>query len=364
MQVPTRLVVLLCVSIFAGCSSDKAIIADHSPRPVKVQPVTSYHHSATLTFPSRLLPSQRTQLAFRVPGTVIDIPVVEGQEVEQGELLAHMDPHDFNVLVREWKARYNEARTVLAQAESERKRVIIAMEQDALASVELDRANTGVERAKAGVEVAKQRLQSASDALQYSNLKAPFDGIIAKVKVEPFEQAVPGISVITLYGKQGYEVVFDVPDKLAQQIKPGQVGSIRFQQATGDVWPVKIKEVASAASMLAKTYRVTASLDRVPAFAWPEMTAEVSIDIQTTEQEGILLPATAVVGQGTDAEIVVIDEGIARKITVQVLGFEGDNLRVNGDLKPGMHVAVAGVSFLEDGQIVGQLINLDDRISM
>ncbi len=366
------LAMIVCALFLTGCdSSQQNPDVEKRLRPLKVVTVKQEQSFRQLTFPARLQPVERAKLAFRVPGTVIEIPVIEGQKIKEGDLIARMDPHDFNVMVREWEARYQEATTVLEQAKSEHRRVVLASENDAIAVVDLDRASTGVERAKAGVKVASQRLRSARDALAYSQLTAPFDGVVARIKLEPFEQAMPGISVVTLYGEQGYEVTFDAPDTLAEKIKAGQSGSISFNSEENKTYPVVVREVARASSLLAKTFQVTASLTELPAYAWPDMIGEISLNVSKDSRENkglrnasVQLPSSAVAGRGNDAYVMVIENNRARQQSVTVTGFEGESIRVKGNLEPGSVVVVSGVSFLENGQPVGVLINHADRAQL
>ena len=356
--IPKVTLLAVSISLLTACSvSDSDLTADKSPRPVKVMTLKQPQHTIDISFPAHLEPIQQAKLAFRVPGTITDILVKEGQNINKGDLIAQLDPHDFNVVVTEWQARYAEAMALLAQAKSEQSRVLAASSHDALARVDLDRANTAVTRAKAGVKVAEQRVRAAQDALRYSKLKAPYDGIIASLNKEAYEQAMPGFSIAEIYGQQGYQVSFDVPETIAKQMKPGLTGFVRFNQEKDTHYPVSISEVAQASSLLAKTYRITASLQKTPAYAWPDLTTEITLQMSSASEAGYSLPANAVGGKNSGSWVMRVKDGRAQKQDIDIIGFDGELIRIEGDLKPGDTVITGGTSFVQDGQEVGELLH-------
>ncbi|MCV5664160.1 biotin/lipoyl-binding protein, partial [Escherichia coli] len=83
---------------------------------------------------------------FRVPGTVESVFVNKGSVVEKGQVIATLDKHDYQVSLEELQARMLEAQSAHKLAKAELKRVKQATSDDAIASVNLDRAISSYER--------------------------------------------------------------------------------------------------------------------------------------------------------------------------------------------------------------------------
>ncbi|WP_028112248.1 efflux RND transporter periplasmic adaptor subunit [Ferrimonas kyonanensis] len=359
LSTPMLLSSLALSLILAGCSHEAPHYADKTPRPIRAITLTAAQQQETLTLPAMLVPIDTAELAFRVPGPVAAIGAKEGDMVAKGQPLMRLDPHDFDVQITEYQARLREAKAQAKQARQERKRVLTANAEDAIARVELDRANTAVERSEASVTVVEQRLQMMRDAKRYSVLNAPFDGIVASISIEPHEQAIPTSPVLTLHGLSGYEVQMDVPEQIAQRLMPGQ--KVRFN-ATGQQQSLSasIHEIRRSANLLSRSFRVTARLDDQPKHGWPEQTGLLRISLPIDNHSGHLVPSSAVQSDGTHHYVAVLDHQTLRRVAVTVSGLESDQIRVNGALNQGDQLVISGAAYFDDGAPVGTVL-LDDQ---
>ncbi|WP_176819241.1 efflux RND transporter periplasmic adaptor subunit [Ferrimonas sediminum] len=345
--------------ILAGCSNDDPHYADKTPRPIRAITLAASQQQEALTLPAMLVPVDTAELAFRVAGPVAAIGVREGDSVTQGQPLMRLDPHDFDVQITEYQARLKEAKAQARQARQERKRVLTANAEDAIARVELDRANTAVERTDASVTVVEQRLQMMRDAKRYSVLNAPFDGIVASITIEPHEQAIPASPVLTLHGLSGYEVQMDVPEQIAQRLAPGQ--EVRFTATgQGESLSASIHEIRRSANLLSRSFRVTARLAAQPQHGWPEQTGLLQLSLPITNHSGYLVPSSAVQSDGPSRYVAVIQQQILKRIPVTVTGLDGEQVRVQGALSQGDQLVIAGAAYFGDGAPVGQVL-LDDQ---
>ena len=78
-----------------GCGEEPAPPA-LAARPVKIVELGSDGTSAAREYPGEISPATNAQVGFEVPGKVIEFPVREGQEVAEGEVLAKLDPRDYD----------------------------------------------------------------------------------------------------------------------------------------------------------------------------------------------------------------------------------------------------------------------------
>ncbi len=92
-------------------------------RPVKIVTLGSEGVTRVLEYPGEIEASQHADLAFEVAGQVVEFPVEEGQDVQEGQVLAKLDPRDYQAaldaelaLVRSFRAEY-ERQQALFKAE-------------------------------------------------------------------------------------------------------------------------------------------------------------------------------------------------------------------------------------------------------
>ena len=101
--------VALGLAIANGCSQPP--VPPKAVRPVKSMVLDSAASAVRRNYPGSVQASQRAELAFKVSGPLVELPVQEGQEVEEGGLLAKIDPRDFNT-------RLADATSALSQAQA------------------------------------------------------------------------------------------------------------------------------------------------------------------------------------------------------------------------------------------------------
>ena len=78
-------------------------------RPVRMLTIATLTGGESLSYPGEILGVQNAELAFEVPGRVVELPAEEGIEVSEGQLLARLDPADFQAKVDAAQADYDNA---------------------------------------------------------------------------------------------------------------------------------------------------------------------------------------------------------------------------------------------------------------
>ncbi len=350
----------LIFPLLSACGQSAKITADKTPRPVKVQYVERQTNTSIESLPARLEPIKQADVAFRVPGTIASINVREGQSVSKGQSLMSLDPHDFQVQVEEYEARLIDAKAQLTQAISEQNRLLQAAQDDAIARVDIDRAKTGVERASASVEVVEKRLTIMQDALRYSQLKAPYDALVAQIKVEPFESILPSMGVIKLHGLQGYQVTFDASESLVKQLNIGMITSVEFGQ-TNHI-EATIVEISHSPNMLSQTYQVVAELAQQPEHGVAGQSVRILLNLPTQTNNQMLVASSAVKGDSMGQYVMIATPPKALLVPVKVHGYRKGKVSITGNVKPGDMVITVGSQFINDGDNIGEILVQNDKV--
>ncbi|MFM2587409.1 efflux RND transporter periplasmic adaptor subunit [Vibrio sp. TBV020] len=304
---------------------------------------------------SGVVHSQETAgLAFRVPGTITQIYVKKGQSVEKGDLIAELDPHDYQVTLEELQARKLEAESAHKLAKAELKRVKQATQDDAIASVNLDRAISGYERSLSAIKVVDKNIQRAKDTLNYTQLRAPFDGVIGSVDFDTHEQVLPGIAVATLQDNLLLEVEVDVPENMIEAFEVGQKGAVSWYQSK-TVLNAQVTEIAPLPHLIKQTYTVTYRIDSTSKQLFPGKSVSLTTHL-TSEQDAFCVPYSAIVGEKQNMHVNLIRKHQVVRTPVELQSLDAYQACVMGEMHGGDYVVVSGSHYLADGDRADKLV--------
>ena len=323
-----------------------------SPPTEVVRPVASMVLGSAerrgLSFPGTVQASERADLAFRVPGSLVALPVNEGDYVRRGRLLARLDPTDYDLTFQEARANYDQA-----EANYQRYKRLYEREAVSLAELEGHRARR---------DVSKARMDQADKNVSYTSLRAPFSGLIGRRFVENFEDVQAKEVILSLQSVDTVEIVINVPERVLAltQSREGLELAATFPAAPGSEFPLWLKEIAAESDPRTQTFAVTFAMHQPDELnVLPGMTAEVwarqVMENLSQEDQSFLVPATAVFVSeaGEPAVWVLENDQTARLRTVEVGQLVApDRIQVLDGVVAGERIAIAAVSQIRDGMTV------------
>ncbi len=343
---------ILAVAIgVTGCQAE--LKTPEKPlRPVNVVQLEHKENYRNFRLSGVIQSQKQADLSFRVAGKVENIFVNEGQFVRKGQILASLDSHDFEVQVSELQARLDEAVASKELAGLELSRIRNASKDGAIASIKLDRAETMYSRAIANVKLVTQALQKAEDSLRYTNLKAPFDGVVAQIAIDSFEQTSPQFSVLTLHQPDLLEAVTDVPEGAINEIALGMPAQINWHGHDNSL-SATVTDIASVPHQLKRTYEVTFGVknpNNEPLFSGKP----VYVDLNIVDEEGkFCVPTQALVQQSVNSFVFKVEGNTVQKLPVEITNQKQSVVCIDGKLKRGDYIVTSGSAFVEDGQQIG-----------
>jgi len=335
--------------IFAGCSKEEEIQIPDSARPVKTMIVGGPEAQGERRFPGRVDSASKAELAFRIPGTVQTIHVREGDVVEEGKVLAELDPTDYEIVLKDRQATYDRAKNDFERAKE--------LVKDGFIS------RTDYDKKEGEFKNAEAALNAAEQDIKYTKLTAPFGGTVAERYVEQAEEVDAKQNVLAIQDEDQLEIKVDVPESIVSRInRTGREGNRVPVYATFDAAPDKtidlvFKEVSTRADAATQTFQVTFLMDAPESLTiLPGMTANVAADLGSAQEETrYYLPVSAVTADaGLDPFVWVVDEQAmtVSKQPVQVGRMSGWNIEVESGIEPGARIVTAGVGYLAEGMQV------------
>ncbi|MGJ0491822.1 efflux RND transporter periplasmic adaptor subunit [Methylobacter sp.] len=357
---------IACGALFSACGKSEEPIKTVEPvRPVKLMKVSGSLAGETRRLPGTVRASDRADLSFQVPGTLIELPVKEGQKVKKGTLVARLDPRDYETNLRNAEGVLAKAKAGLIYAIAEHRRYVKVKETDAGAvsesMVELKRAAEKV--ARADLQSAKATVAAANDQLEYTRLKAPFDGLIAQKYVDNYQEVQAKQAILSLQNVTDVEVLMDVPElKIAPIRKTKPRFYAEFTADPNRRFDLKVKEFATQADPATQTYRVVLMMPAPTGIRiLPGMTVNVAIEFAEDIEAGteMIVPAIAVfAGAEGHSQVWVVDpqtKQVHRRAVTTGELTGSDSIRIISGLNADETIAVSGVSKLREGQTVRAL---------
>ena len=342
---------MLAVSL-VGCSKQEETPVAATPRPVKTVVVADPDVGGVRRFPARIDALNKAELAFRVSGTIAELPVKEGDSVEEGQLLVALDPTDFEIAVKDAQATFDRA-----QADFNRASELV--EDGFISRSDFDAKEAEFKNAEAALTQAKQDLS-------YTRLTASFPATVAQRYVQRVEEVQAKEAVLAVHDSTQLEVKIDVPENVILRIRPSESGrpeqgripvTASFDSRPGMEFDLTLREVATRADPKTQTFTVTFTMPAPEDFlVFPGMTATVTADFRKVTMGGTVffLPASAVTAdEGLEPFVWVVDDEMkVQKNPVQVGRMSGWSIEVEGGVEPGSRVVTAGVGNLAEGMEV------------
>jgi RND family efflux transporter MFP subunit len=337
--------------VVIGCREEQKSEPVTMVRPVKTATVQGFSEGE-YTFPGRVEAGRKLIMSFRVPGRLIELPVKEGETIKKNQLIARLDPKDFQIAL-------DKAQSENDKAEADYRRYQKLYEKNAVPRADLDlyRSNR---------DVAQSRLKEAKTNLSYTFLRAPFTGMIGNRYVENFMDVQVQQNIVNLNDNTTIEIKINVPENLILPLKSyADKLEIRtyaeFENQEGKKYNLERKEISSRADPQTQTFEVTLQMKQPTDITLlPGMSASVMMTIKMKKDaqisSPITAPAIAVIGDQESVSFVWIvdtDKMIVNKQQVKVGEMRGANeIIIEEGLDGGEIIVVAGMLHLEEGMPV------------
>lgn len=341
------LFVLITTLVITSCGHKKG---EDPPliRPVKTATVSS-QSVIHKDFSGMVEAVEYVKLAFRVSGQIINLPVVEGQRVRKGQLIAAIDPRDIALQYAADKATYE-----TAAAQVERNKRLLGRQAISLQEYEISVAN---------YQKAKSAYELSSNNMRDTKLSAPFDGSIEKRLVENYQRVNSGESIVQLVNTQKLRIKFTIPDDYLYLLRAKDVTfKVEFDTYKGKIFNARLEEyldISTDGTGIPVTIIIDdPTFDRSIYDVKPGFTCNIKLasDIAPFIEEKMMnIPLSAVFGESGDKKtyvwIINNDKVSRREVTVYSPTGEA-NLLISKGVKPGETIVIAGVHQLVEGQTI------------
>ncbi|MBE0540465.1 MAG: efflux RND transporter periplasmic adaptor subunit [Verrucomicrobia bacterium] len=301
---------------------------------VRVQTVESKSRLATEEVVGTVRARLRSVLEAKVSGKIDRMLVVPGQNVKTGEVLATIE-------AREVQARLDQALAVRQQAEADLKRFAALLEQKILAQAEFDAAESKF-------RVADGAVREAETLLSYTQVTAPFDGVITRKHADVGDLATPGRPLLEMEDARTLRLEADVPEAVIGRVALGDKLPVRIAALETEVEGI-VSEISPAADPGSRTFLVKLDLPAQPGVRAGQF-GRVAMPVGETS--ALRVPVSAVIQRGQMELVFVVRENQAQLRLVKTGKRIGTDVELVSGLEAGERIVVEGTAGLIDGQPV------------
>lgn len=340
-------ILLIASMVYAQENKNRGI----PPAPVVVAEVNSGRIVEEDVFVGTVYYQEVSEVASEVRGAVEDVRFEEAQRLKKGNILVELNSELLEKSIESARSSYEQSLAELERAAIELRRAEDLYRDKFISEQVYDENRFKVKALEKKVASLKAEVEVLEVELKKKFIRAPFDGLVIAKHVDRGEWLEQGKPVATLARDDVVDVIVNVPEEvmrsviLSREVKVISAGhelsgKVHAIVPRGDVstrtFPIKIRVKNSSSLMEGMEARV-----KLPRGA---------------EKPALIVPRDAILTQFGNDIVYIVNDGEAKMITVQVVGYQGLLAGVKSDkLREGMKVVIKGNERLREGQMVNIL---------
>uniref|UniRef100_UPI00404B8AF8 efflux RND transporter periplasmic adaptor subunit n=1 Tax=Flavobacterium sp. TaxID=239 RepID=UPI00404B8AF8 len=312
-----KIITILTLStlFLISCGGEKKNeIANETPIAVKVAGISSENSNSYVSASGKVEAENSANLSTRMMGYVTKVNVKVGQKVSQGQLLVSVNNTDLQAKKAQVNASITQAQAGFNNAKKDYDRFVNLFAQQSASQKELDDMTARYEMAKAGLEAAKQMRNEINAQFAYSNITAPFSGVVTNTFVKEGDMANPGMPLVSIEGAKKLQVTAMVSESDIVSIKEGMKVNVLVKSINQEM-EGKVAEVSLSAKNTGGQYLVKINLVKPDTKILSGMFVNVQFPLQnkTVEKTSskVTVPQEALISQGQLTGIYTVNNNIA-----------------------------------------------------
>ena len=293
-------------------------------------------------------PGFDVKLAPIAAGRLAQVLVTEGDRVHAGQTLARLDATPLSDAVQQAEAQLAQAQAQASNAATRLARARQAFAAGVAAQQEVDDAGLQEQSARAAVRAARAGLSTARNQLARGELKAPFDGVVAKVAAAAGEPVDPSKMVVEVARIDVLELRAPIAPSQAASLRAGQPATIESEAQPGMRFPGEVIAVASVVDPATGSALVRIRVPNQQGLLRANVVGRARV-VADVHSSALLVPKPAIVGGPDGPGVEIVDQGKALRVPVKTGYDDGRLVEVLEGVSEGQSVIVQGAYGVPDG---------------
>lgn len=360
----TKLYTLLVFTLLFISCGEKETTKNVSQEVIKVVVNTPSINdtSGFVTASGKIEAENSANISTRMMGYVTKVHVQVGQKVNNGQLLMSINNADLLAKKAQVEAGILKATAGYNNAKKDYDRFVSLFEQKSASQKELDDMTSRFEMAKAELEGAKQMRNEVMAQFSYSNITAPFPGVVTNTFIKEGDMANPGMPLVSIEGTSKLQVTAMVSEGDITSVKNEMPAKVLIKSLNREV-EGKVSEVSSSAKNTGGQYLVKIDLDENDPSILSGMFVNVQFPIEktaeTAQKEMVLVAKSALIKRGQLNGIYTIGAGdVAILRWLRTGATLGDEVEILSGLSADEQYIVSADGKLFNGAKVSPSTNL------
>ena len=299
-------------------------------------------------------PDSPAEVSFLVSGKVIFVGPREGDYVRKGQLLASIDPTDYQLALTTATKQADMDRIAFERAEDEHRRMKMLYDSKSLAPNDYEKYKSAYESAGQLYEQATASEQISRKRLTDAELHSPVNGFISKRSIEPGETASAGRSVFEIVQLDTVEALVGVPETDIHLVKIGQKVHITIPALPNQSFEGTVRIINVSADPGTRTYMTRIRVPNPGHVLRIGMVAEAKI-VGDQKISMMTLPGETIVRDDQGATMVFVYFPEQRRVyskRVKIGAFRGTEVEIKEGLSGNESIVIGGQDHLRDGMPV------------
>ena len=271
----------------------------------------------TLPLTGSLTPLTEATVKAKVAGELVAVAAREGESVQQGQMLARIDPTEVRARVAAREADVQAAKAQLVWAEKNRNQQKALLDKAFISQSAFDNIQSSYDVAAAKLRAAAAELLVARKSQGDAVLTAPFSGIVSQRHAQPGERVALDAKVVSIVDLSRLQLEAAVPPAAIGQVRVGQAMNFRVEGFGEREFAGRIERINPAATAGSRSISVYAVIDNREGLLRGGMFAQGALTLSRIDN-ALAVPASAVREEIGQTFVYAIDDGMVKRKNVRV----------------------------------------------
>ena len=323
----------------------------NGPSPVGITEARSYRLRESVRLPGSVESRKVSTVVSEVAGLVIDLPVLEGDQVKKGQMLAQLRQETLRLRLAAAEAQRKEDQARREYAGVQLRRMQELLQEAVVSQQQLDDAQTEFNAWQGRIDRLSAEIERIQDEIERSTIKAPFDGVVVEKFSEVGEWVDVGGPIVELLSLQDLEVRLEIPERYFGRLRRQGWAPVEFD-SLGIQIRARIAGIIPRADPQARTFPMRLSIPPAERRVGVGMVAHVSMPVGDM-YDAVVVPKDAVLTDSAVPRVFrVTPGGSVEPVPVEMGKGVGSWVEVRGRLLAGDKVVTRGNERLRPGQRV------------
>jgi RND family efflux transporter MFP subunit len=323
--------------LFSSCAGENKEGEVKNDNPVSVTvAVAGAQANNTIQASGQIDSKETAVISTRVMGFITSIRVKTGDKVQKGQLLATISNADIQAKRAQAQAMVAEAEAAMKDAQKDYERFAELYKQNSASAKEFENATLHYNSVKAKEETAKQMLNETEAMLTYTNLIAPFAGVITQKNIDAGSMANPGVPILMMEQAGSYQVSASVSEGDIANVKEGADATVLIK-STGRVMNGKISAVSPSSQFSGGQYGIKVHIpekEKNGLYSGMYVNVTIQTSEKTTANNNVLVPISAILYKDQLTGLYTLTENNTALLRWVKLGkVQGDQVEILSGLR-------------------------------